>query len=180
MNENTFRNTLAWNLSGFQFKSLCPLWIVSHGHRTGCQGVRYNPSLVGHLFICSLRVLRLQISSDLSPLLLLSLLQPFVKLCIVLFFLCQNSSSLGTPDFCLTLECYFLLCIKLHALSCAGVGLWKDAWCDLTSSLIFCSVLFCFKFCLWQQTCLQFLCSEGFLFGTSICNKWICYLQRYF
>lgn len=60
-----------------------------------------------------------------------------------MLFLCQNSSSLGTPDFCLTLKCYFLLCIKLHALSCAGVGLWKDAWCNLTyfSYFLFCFVL---------------------------------------
>lgn len=81
---------------------------------------------------------------DISPLLLLlSLHQSFAKLCIFLLFLCQNSSSLGTPDFCLTLKCYFLLCIKLHALSCAGVGLWKDAWCDLTyfSYFLFCFVL---------------------------------------
>lgn len=24
------------------------------------------------------------------------------------------------------------------------------------------------------------LCFEGFLFGTGICNAWICYLQKYF
>lgn len=23
------------------------------------------------------------------------------------------------------------------------------------------------------------LCFEGFLFGTGVCTKWICYLQRY-
>lgn len=164
----------------FSLKVFAPCGLFLIGIEPDARESDTIPAWSAHLLICSLIVLRLQKSSDLSPLLLLSLLQPFVKLCIVLFFLCQNSSSLGTPDFCLTLECYFLLCIKLYALSCAGVGLWKDAWCDLTSSLIFCSVLFCFKFCLWQQTCLQFLCSEGFLFGTSICNKWVCYLQRYF
>lgn len=71
-------------------------------------------------------------------------------------------------------------CIKLSALSCAGVGFWKDAWCDFNLFLFIFNVVIIIIIPLTLSEVLAALCFEGFLFGTGICSKWICYLQKYF